>query len=59
MVMPLCSNGIKDIFEKQPWDIDENIKHCLNTYNVKPAVDIVEKTYGGKHLKSASNIIFR
>lgn len=59
MVMPMCSNGIKDIFEKKPWDFEEYAKYCQKTYNVRPIVDIIEKMYGGKHLNDSSNIIFR
>lgn len=59
MVMPMCSNGIKDIFEKNPWNFDEYTKQCVKMFDVQPKVDIIEKTYGGKNLNSASNIIFR
>lgn len=59
MVMPMCSNGVDDIFEKRPWNFDEFSEICQKTYGVLPAIDIVEKTYGGKNLKAASNIIFR
>lgn len=59
MVMPMCSNGIDDIFEKNPWNFNEFAENCLKTYGVRSAIDIIEKTYGGKNLKAASNIIFR
>jgi len=59
MVMPMCSNGVKDIFEKQPWNFEENAKNCFETYRVRPSIYAIEKTYGGKNLNAASNIIFR
>lgn len=59
MVMPMCSNGIEDIFERSPWDPEENAKYCLKTFGVRPSVFTIEKTYGGKKLNAASNIIFR
>lgn len=59
MIMPMCSDGIDDIFEKHPWNFNEITENCLKTYGVRPAFDIIEKTYGGKNLKAASNIIFR
>jgi len=59
MVMPMCSNGIKDIFERKPWNFKETVKYCLKTFGVHPNIDIIEKTYGGKNLNAASNIIFR
>ncbi|VVC30216.1 Alpha/Beta hydrolase fold,Peptidase S28 [Cinara cedri] len=58
MVMPLCSNGINDIFENLTWDFQKNSDYCFNTFGVRPVADIVEKTYGGKNLIAASNIIF-
>jgi len=59
MVMPMCSNGIKDIFEKKPWNFEENARYCFKTYGVQPSIYTIEKTYGGKNLIAASNIIFR
>lgn len=59
MVMPMCSNGVKDIFERKPWNFEEYAKFCYKTFGVRPVVDIIEKTYGGKNLNAASNIIFR
>lgn len=59
MVMPMCSNGVTDIFQNKPWNSEENARYCSQTYGVLPQIDIVEKTYGGKNLNAASNIIFR
>jgi len=59
MVMPMCSNGIKDIFEKKPWNFEENARYCYETFGVQPSIYTIEKTYGGKNLNAASNIIFR
>ncbi|XP_015371392.1 PREDICTED: lysosomal Pro-X carboxypeptidase-like [Diuraphis noxia] len=58
MVMPMCSNGIKDIFEKKPWNFEENARYCYETFGVQPSIYTIEKTYGGKNLNAASNIIF-
>jgi len=58
MVMPMCSNGFTDIFEKSPWDFEKFAKYCHTTYGIQPVVDIIEKIYGGKNLNAASNIIF-
>lgn len=55
----MCSNGVKDIFERKPWNFEEYAKFCYKTFGVRPVVDIIEKTYGGKNLNAASNIIFR
>ncbi|XP_050520084.1 lysosomal Pro-X carboxypeptidase [Daktulosphaira vitifoliae] len=58
MVMPMCSNGIKDIFENSPWNISEYTQQCFNKYGVRPALNTIEKIYGGKNLNGVSNIIF-
>jgi hypothetical protein len=57
--MPMCSNGKDDIFENKPWNFEDYAKYCQKTYKVQPSVDIIEKIYGGKHIKDSSNIIFR
>jgi len=60
MIMPMCTNGGEDdIFEAYPWDFESYAEYCENRYDVKPTTDDVEKQYGGKNLKAASNIIFR
>lgn len=60
MIMPMCTNGgDDDMFEVNPWDFETFALHCEETYGVKPTTDLVEKQYGGKNLKSTSNIIFR
>ncbi|XP_050441621.1 lysosomal Pro-X carboxypeptidase-like [Adelges cooleyi] len=58
MVMPMCANGIKDIFETSPWNFDDFAQQCYNQYGVYPAIDLAKKIYGGKHLLASSNIIF-
>ncbi|KAL4144176.1 hypothetical protein QTP88_006399 [Uroleucon formosanum] len=59
MIMPLCTKGGEDdIFEAYPWDFEGYVEYCENRYGVKPTTDDVEKQYGGKNLKAASNIIF-
>lgn len=58
--MPLCTKGGEDdIFEPRSWDFESYAQYCENTYGFKPTTDLVEKEYGGKNLKAASNIIFR
>lgn len=60
MIMPFCANGGEDdLFEPYPWDFESYAQYCEDKYGIKPTTDLVEKIYGGKNLKSASNIIFR
>lgn len=60
MIMPFCSNGGKDdIFEYSPWDFETYAENCKQMYGVRPTTDLVEKEYGGKRIRTASNIVFR
>lgn len=60
MIMPFCTNGgDDDIFEYSPWDFEAYAENCKQTYGVMPTTDMVEKEYGGKHIRTASNIVFR
>ncbi|KAF7989870.1 hypothetical protein HCN44_008544 [Aphidius gifuensis] len=58
MVMPMCSDGIHDMFEIQPWNFDEYSNDCQKKYNVKPIENLACNTYGCKDLSTASNIVF-
>lgn len=58
MVMPMCSNGITDMFKPSAWDFTEYSENCYRTYNIRPQLHMVEKQYGGKNIQWASNIIF-
>lgn len=60
MIMPLCTNGGEDdIFESYPWNFESYAQYCEEKYEARPTTDLVEKEYGGKDLRAASNIIFR
>lgn len=59
MVMPICSDGINDMFEPQPFDVKTFVKGCKQTWNVTTQVNKVAIEYGlDENLPSASNIIF-
>ncbi|XP_030633269.1 lysosomal Pro-X carboxypeptidase [Chanos chanos] len=58
MVMPLCTDGIEDMFEPQPWDFQAFSDECYSMFGVRPREDWVETVYGGKNISSHSNIIF-
>lgn len=60
MIMPMCTyGGDEDIFEPYRWNFETYAKYCKYTYGFRPKTDLIEKEYGGKNLKAASNIIFR
>lgn len=59
MVMPVCSNGVNDMFENNPWDLNKFIDNCYKQWNFKPEPYKIETLYGGMNITAASNIIFR
>lgn len=58
MVMPLCSDGVNDMFPETKWDFNEFAKECQRTSKVTPLKHWAEEMYGGKKIDSHSNIIF-
>jgi len=59
MVMPECSDGVKDMFPVNAWDLAGIIKRCQSTYGVTPRPHWIVEQFGGKNIATASNIIFR
>lgn len=59
MVMPMCSDGVNDMFEPNPWNLDEYSTECMKKFSVKPQSNLVCEQYGCKDLSTATNIIFR
>ena len=57
--MPMCSDGVSDMFEPMPWDIDAYEKNCSAVYGITPQPKMPELMYGGKNIKAHSNIVFR
>lgn len=58
MVMPICADGINDMFPPQPFDIPEFVSGCEKRWGVKTQVNKIRTIFGDKKLESASNIIF-
>lgn len=58
MVMPFCNDGVSDMFQPKPWNYDEFAKDCVDTWGVVPRPQMANMMFGGRKLKSASNIIF-
>jgi len=59
MVMPICTDGINDMFEPVKWSIADYNNTCFKKYSVSPQPYLVCEQYGCKNFNSASNIIFR
>ncbi|KAG8260743.1 hypothetical protein J6590_090062 [Homalodisca vitripennis] len=58
MVMPICTDGKHDMYEVSEWNFTEYAEDCYEKYGVKPDPSHVRNLYGGKHITTATNIIF-
>ncbi|RWS14071.1 lysosomal Pro-X carboxypeptidase-like protein, partial [Dinothrombium tinctorium] len=58
MVMPVCSDGVQDMFFHRPWNITQVKIDCLKQWKVLPEPFKAELIFGGKNISAASNIIF-
>ena len=59
LTLPICSNGIKDMFEPVSWDMKGKSDECNEVFHVRPTLNFMCKEYGCDDLSTASNIIFR
>uniref|UniRef100_A0A1B0CY54 Lysosomal Pro-X carboxypeptidase n=1 Tax=Lutzomyia longipalpis TaxID=7200 RepID=A0A1B0CY54_LUTLO len=59
MVMPMCSDGDKDMFEPEQWDFKKYSDDCFKKFGVRPRSEFEMITrYGGYQIDSATNIVF-
>merc|ERR1711997_19916 len=58
MVMPMCFDGVKDMFEKAPWNLTQYNADCYAKWKVMPRSHMADIMYGGRNLEAASNIVF-
>lgn len=59
MVMPMCTDGINDMFEPVAWSIKDYNNTCFKKYSVSPQPYQICEQYGCEAFTSASNIVFR
>ncbi|XP_014479720.1 PREDICTED: lysosomal Pro-X carboxypeptidase isoform X2 [Dinoponera quadriceps] len=59
MVMPMCSDGINDMFEPSEWSFKDYNNTCFKKYSVSPRPNQICEQYGCKNLTTATNINFR
>lgn len=59
MVMPMCTDGVNDMFEPAEWSITEYNNTCFKKYSVLPQPYLICERYGCENFTSASNIVFR
>jgi lysosomal Pro-X carboxypeptidase len=58
MVMPICSNGVTDMFEPAPFDLEEYSRDCFDKYGVRPDRYLAIREWGGRDIQDIRNIIF-
>uniref|UniRef100_A0A8C8A4K5 Lysosomal Pro-X carboxypeptidase n=1 Tax=Oryzias sinensis TaxID=183150 RepID=A0A8C8A4K5_9TELE len=58
MVMPMCTDGVQDMFEPEDWNFQAFSDECYSMFGVRPREDWAGTLYGGKDISSHSNIIF-
>lgn len=58
MVMPMCSDGHFDMFERAPWDEASYAAGCFARWKVHPQFNLTRWEFGGRNLQGSSNIVF-
>ncbi|XP_011687217.1 PREDICTED: lysosomal Pro-X carboxypeptidase [Wasmannia auropunctata] len=58
MVMPMCTDGVNDMFEPEAWNLADYNNTCFKKYSVSPQPYLVCEQYGCKNFINVSNIIF-
>ncbi|XP_024890645.1 lysosomal Pro-X carboxypeptidase [Temnothorax curvispinosus] len=58
MVLPICTDGINDMFEPAEWNIGDYNNTCFKRYSVSSQPYLVCEQYGCGNFTSASNIVF-
>lgn len=58
MVMPMCTDGVQDMFEPEEWNFEAFSDECKAMFGVRPRADWAGTVYGAKDIASHSNIIF-
>ncbi|MEJ1272820.1 hypothetical protein NN561_003675 [Cricetulus griseus] len=58
IILPFCTNGVDDMFEARAWDLDKYSDDCYKQWGVRPRPSWITTLYGGKDIRSHSNIIF-
>lgn len=58
MVMPMCTDGVQDMFEPEEWNFQAFSDECNAMFGVRPRPEWAGTVFGGKDIASHSNIIF-
>lgn len=57
--MPMCTDGVKDMFEPEQWNFQAFSDECKARFGARPRAEWARAVYGGKDIAAHSNIIFR
>lgn len=58
MVMPMCPDGVNDMFEPEPWNLTLYSIGCQEVWKVTPRPFMAPIEYGGRNITASSNIVF-
>ncbi|XP_064636783.1 lysosomal Pro-X carboxypeptidase-like isoform X2 [Lineus longissimus] len=58
MAMPMCADGVTDMFEPSPWNFSAFSDDCYKSWKVRPQRDWVITHYADRDIRAASNIVF-
>lgn len=58
MAMPLCQDGVRDMWLPFEWDFDAFAKQCEKQWGVTTRKYWAQAQYGGFNISAASNIVF-
>lgn len=58
MVMPMCTDGVRDMFPPEEWNFQAFSDGCYARFGVRPRAEWAGTVYGGKDIAAHSNIIF-
>ncbi|KPM05102.1 lysosomal Pro-X carboxypeptidase-like protein, partial [Sarcoptes scabiei] len=58
MILPTCSDGKNDMFEKSSWNYSDYSVDCYNQFKVRTDGLKILTLFGGENIQAASNIIF-
>ena len=56
--MPVCADGLTDMFEKRDFDLRSISRECMREYGVAPDASTAVREWGGREMHGTSNIIF-
>jgi hypothetical protein len=59
MAMPMCADGVTDMFEPAAWNFKAFSDGCYKKWKVRPQRDWIITHYADKNIRAASNIVFR